>query len=189
MNYLGEVLQSTTAGFSAQARELDGAPELGSLVKVVNGDSPILAIVSEASTGGVEPNRRPGAYGLSREELALHQPQIFELLKTDFFGIIIGHLTAEVYRAYLPPRPAAIHSFVYPCSETEIELAGTSINYLRVLTAAKLQVGDELVAASLRWFSNRMPQPQSYLLLAGKELLKILKDDYDRFLAIMDRVR
>jgi hypothetical protein len=41
----------------------------------------------------------------------------------------------------------------------------------------------------LRWFASRSSEPQTYLLKAGKELLKILKDDYDRFSAIMSRVR
>ncbi|HZW84125.1 MAG TPA: hypothetical protein VFF14_11990, partial [Candidatus Deferrimicrobium sp.] len=113
MSYLGEVLEANTTGFTAQARDLDGAPELGSLVKIENGEQPIFAIISGAATGGLEPSRRPGAYGLSREDLALHQPQIFELLKTDFTGIIVGHLDRAGYHGYLPPRPAQIHAFVH----------------------------------------------------------------------------
>jgi hypothetical protein len=189
VSYLGEVLEANTTGFTAQARDLDCAPELGSLVKIENGEQPIFAIISGAATGGLEPSRRPGAYGLSREDLALHQPQIFELLKTDFTGIIIGHIAGACYRGYLPPRPAMIHAFVHPTSEAEIALVSGNLNYLRVLASCKLEAGEELLAASLRWFASRSSEPQTYLLKAGKELLKILKDDYDRFSAIMSRVR
>ena len=189
MNYIGEALESSTLKFTAQARELDGAPDLGSLVKIDNGDFAIFAVVSGASTGSSEPNRRPGAYGLTREQLAESQPQIFELLKTDFTGIIVGHMKDGRYFGYLPPRPARIHAFVYACTDEEVRMVAGNFNYLRNLCTTGVEPGDELVAAALRRACGSFPSPHAYLVEAGRELLKILRDDYDRFTAIMNRIR
>jgi len=188
MTHLGEVLESSTPRFTAQARELAGAPAFGSVVRIDNGESSYYAVVSAANTGSIEPNRRPGAYGLNREQLEKNQPQIFELLKTDFSGILIGYSENGLYYGYLPPSPAQIHSFVYSCAEAEIRQIADNANYLRQLCTANLEGADELVAATLRFVARTFPDPGNYLITSGRELLRILRDDYDRLKSILARV-
>src|SRR5947208_1421833 len=115
---LGEVIASSTTEFRAQARELNEPPEFGSFVKVGPSSSKgivspdpfdglaisgtLYAVVYEASTGSIEANRRPAAYGLAEDALRTQQPQIFELLVTDFSCLIVGHVKDGRIRSFLP---------------------------------------------------------------------------------------
>ncbi|MBT4497415.1 MAG: hypothetical protein HOC74_06825, partial [Gemmatimonadetes bacterium] len=90
-DYLGEVIESSTTEFVAESCELHGAPSFGRFVRVVS-EVPIIGIVFNVFTQSIEPNRRPTAYGKTEEELRLEQPQIFELLRTEFQALVIGYV-------------------------------------------------------------------------------------------------
>jgi len=71
----------------------------------------VYALVVGASTASLEPNRRPSALGYEDEdELRRHQPQIFELLRTDFTGLLIAYSAGDGkgLRRHLPPVPPRI---------------------------------------------------------------------------------
>ena len=82
----------------------------------------VYALVYGANTTSLEPNRRPSALGFADEdEMRRQQPQIFELLRTEFSGLLVAYSEGpeSPLRRHLPPRPPRIHSRVYPCTAAE----------------------------------------------------------------------
>ncbi|NPV26455.1 MAG: hypothetical protein HPY81_03150 [Firmicutes bacterium] len=186
--HIGEVVEATTNQLVAQALKLHQPPAFGSFVKTESDYVVTFGVVYEAQTTSLEPNRRSTAYGLSEEELQREQPQIFSLLRTEFKVLTIGFKDSDAWYGYLPPQPPRIHAFVEECTEEEVVGITSNFNYLHTLCFS--QAGsDELIAACLRRASQAHPVPRQYLIDAGKELVRLLKDDYDRFNAILRRLR
>ena len=150
---VGEVIESGTAGFTAQCYELYASPPLGSLVKATEETAELYAVVCNASTSGIEPGRRPIARGqdeISEEAVYTSSPQLSKLLRTEFEAVIVGYRENGNLHHYLPPRPARIHSFVYACSPEEVRKFGGSFDFLSLLLGASLEVpAEEVVAATL----------------------------------------
>ena len=185
--HVGEVVESSTTELIAQARELHGAPSFGQFVRV-EAAMPVVGIVFNVFTHSIEPNRRPTAYGKTEEELRLEQPQIFELLRTEFQALVIGYLDGDESVQILPPQPAHIHSFVYLCSDEQVRAFTRTDDYLRsILNTSKIPT-DELVVAVLRHTVRAHAHAPSYLVQMGKELSRLLSDDYDRLSSIIRRV-
>lgn len=186
-DYVGEVIESSTTEFVAESCELHGAPSFGRFVRVVS-EVPIIGIVFNVFTQSIEPNRRPTAYGKTEEELRLEQPQIFELLRTEFQALVIGYVDDTGPVQTLPPQPARIHSFVYPCDDDEVRAFTRTDDYLRsILNTAKIPT-DELVIATMRHTLKAHGRAAPYLVRVGKELSRLLGDDYDRLSSIIRRV-
>ena len=136
--HVGEVIESSTTELIAEACQLHGAPSFGRFVRVES-ESPVIAIVFNVFTHSIEPNRRPTAYGKTEAELRLEQPQIFELLRTEFQALVVGYRDEHGPVPILPPQPARIHSFVYLCEDEEVAEFTRSDEYLRsILGAAKV---------------------------------------------------
>ena len=154
------------------------------------------ALVIGASTASMEPNRRPSALGYEDEdELRRHQPQIFELLRTDFTGLLIAYSAGDGkgLRRHLPPTPPRIHSRVRPCTDEEVRALTGDFSFLRsVLTAGTgMQIsvpGDELAAACLREARRAQVDDDNFMVRAGRTLASILTDDYERLQAILRNV-
>lgn len=185
--YIGEVIESSTSQFLAESRELNGAPPFGSFIKT--GSRPnIYGLVFNVSTHSIEPNRRPTAYGKTEHELRMEQPQIFELLKTEFEAVIIGYRDGEGPRQVLPPQPPGIHSFIYPCAESEVKALTGNGDFLRsILSCARLP-SDDLIIASVRNAWHARAYDMQYLVSLGKDLCRLIRDDYDRLSSIMRRI-
>ena len=185
--HVGEVVESSTTELIAQARELHGAPSFGQFVRV-EAAMPVVGIVFNVFTHSIEANRRPTAYGKTEEELRLEQPQIFELLRTEFQALVIGYLDGDESVQILPPQPARIHSFMYLCSDEQVRSFTRTDDYLRsILNTSKVPT-DELVIAVLRHAVRAHGHAPSYLVQMGKELSRLLSDDYDRLSSIIRRV-
>ena len=186
-DYLGEVVESSTTEFVAEACELHGAPSFGRFVRV-DAEWPIIGIVFNVFTHSIEPNRRPVAYGKTEDELRLEQPQIFELLRTEFQALVIGYMDDRGPVQTLPPQPARIHSFVRLCEAEEVCDFTRTDDYLRsILNTAKIPT-DELVIAALRQTVEAHGNSRPYLVQMGKELSRLLGEDYDRLSSIVRRV-
>ena len=185
--HVGEVVESSTTELIAQARELHGAPSFGQFVRV-EAAMPVVGIVFNVFTHSIEANRRPTAYGKTEAELRLEQPQIFELLRTEFQALVIGYLDGDESVQILPPQPARIHSFMYLCSDEQVRAFTRTDDYLRsILNTSKIPT-DELVIAVLRHAVRAHGHAPSYLVQIGKELSRLLSDDYDRLSSIIRRV-
>jgi hypothetical protein len=185
--HIGEVLESSTGDFLAESRELNGSPPFGSFVKVRDA-STIVGLVHGVSTRSIESNRRPTAYGKTEEELRLEQPQIFELLRTEFRAIIVGYVDSTGAHPFLPPQPPRIHDFVYPCDADEVRDLTATSDYLRAIVTAPRLPTDDLLIATVRnaWAARNRETP--YLVSVGKDLSRLIRDDYDRLSSIIRRI-
>ncbi len=190
---VGEIIEASTSDFVAQCYELYELPPLGSLVKTRNGELDIYGIVCHATTGSLEPGRRPIARGKDEEsEEAIYQssPQLSKLLRSEFTALVVGHREKDKINQYLPPSPARIHGFVYACPTDEVREFGTSLGFLTLLVNTNLPVArEEIIPAALRLMSQAQEDPHGFLVAAGKELAVMLGGQYNQLKAILGRLK
>lgn len=190
---IGEIIGSSNTEFIAQSHLLYESPAFGAFVRVDGRDETVYGVVFAAYTHSLEPNRLAVAYHRSELELRAEQPQIFELLKTKFEAVIVGYKGKDLVRAQLPAKPPRIHAFVYPLPPLEVKRATADLGFLRLLLAGakapNRAPADELVAAALRQAVAAHGGDHPFLVRAGKELARLLKDDYDTLSSILRRVR
>ncbi len=154
------------------------------------------ALVYAANTASLEMGRRPSALGFADEdELRRRQPQIFELLRTEFSGLLVAYSEGDgkALRRHLPPKPPRIHSRVLPCDSAEVRALTKDLSFLRgvLLPSGGALSGvpsDELAAACLRQARDAQTNDQEFLLRAGRALAMLLADDYDRLQAILRNI-
>lgn len=190
---VGEVVESSTAEFTAQCYELYESPPLGSLVKTA-GDSLVqYGIVYNVTTTGIEPGRRPIARGkneATEADIYRSSPQIEKLLRTEFSALAVGHRQEGKLLYYLPPEPPRIHSFVYQCPPEEVAEFSGSFAFLPMLINARLAVPvEEVASAALRQMSKQAEDPERFLVTAGKELAILMGTDFGRLKAILGRLQ
>ncbi len=186
---IAEVIEASTAQFTAQCYELYALPPLGGLVRT--GD--IYGIVAHAQTAGMEPGRTPIARGKDEaSEAAVYEssPQLLKLLRSDFTAAVTGYRDGDKIFQYLPPQPARIHGFVYLCQPEEIKEFSKSFDFLQILINASLPVPpEELVAATLRQMSQAQDDPRAFLVAAGKALANLLSNDFIKLKNILGGLR
>jgi len=190
---IGEIIEASTGEFVAQCYELHQPPPFGSLVKTREGEIEIYGVVSGAATTSIEPGRRPIARGrdeAEEEDIYRSSPQLAKLLRTDFNALVVGHREGERLHHYLPPRPARVHSFVYPCESEEVARFSDSFDFLSILVNARGQGSvDELIAACLRHAAQAHQNPRTFLVKAGKELAVLIGGETSRLNTILRRIR
>jgi len=190
---VGEIIEASTSDFVAQCYELYELPPLGSLVKTKDGELDIYGIVCHATTGSLEPGRRPIARGkdeASEEAIYQSSPQLSKLLRSEFSALVVGHREKDRINQYLPPNPARIHGFVYQCPPDELKEFGRSLAFLTLLVNTNLPVAkEEIVPAALRLMSRAQDDPHAFLVAAGKELAVMLGGQYYQLRAILGRLK
>jgi hypothetical protein len=149
---------------------------------------PIYGLVYNVYEASIDPNRRAMAYGIEREELFRHQPQIAEFLKVEFEAAIIGFNDIGYIRAYLPPFPPRIHSFVYPCNRQEVLDLTEDLEFIRSINALPGLPIEELAAASIRLAYAERENDRAFLMRAGQEIAQLLKDEYEKARSIIRRI-
>ena len=90
---LGEVIQASTAGYSAQCYELFRSPPFGSLVITREGDLELYGLVYNVSTAGIEPGRRAVARGkdeVNEADIYRSNPQLSKVLRSEFQVLVVG---------------------------------------------------------------------------------------------------
>ncbi len=190
---IGEVIKASSAEFAAQCYKLDEAPPLGCLVKTEGKPGEIYGVVYDVETQSLEPGRRVVARGEkldSKDEVFAANPQLSRLLSTDFKVMVVGEVEGKSRHYYLPPTPAAIHSFVYVCQPEEVRGFTESLDFLSLLINAKILVPvDEVIASCLRNASLTHPDSNAFLVKAGKELARMLSNDINRLNSVLKRLR
>ncbi|MCL4459615.1 MAG: hypothetical protein M1136_02165 [Chloroflexi bacterium] len=190
---IGEVIEASTTEFVAQSYELHQPPPFGSFVRVTDAAIEIYGLVANTKTGSIDPGRRPIARGkdeVDEEDVYRHNPELPELLRTDFTVVIVGFRENGVIYQYLPPRPPRIHGFVYACSPAEVRMFTTELTFLHTLISSVAHVAvDELIAACLRQASTARGNDRSFLINAGKELAILLMNDINRLNAVLRRIK
>jgi hypothetical protein len=186
---IAEVIEASTAQFTAQCYELYEMPALGSLVKT--GD--IYGVVAYAETTGMEPGRKPIARGkdaATEEAVYESSPQLKKLLRSQFTAAVVGYKKDDKIHQYLPPQPAKIHAFVYLCQPEEVDEFSKSFSFLNILVNSAISVPtEEVIAASLRQMSRVRKDSRTFLVAAGKELADLLASNITRVKNILEKIK
>lgn len=192
-NRIAEIVESSSAQFTAQCYRLEQAPSLGCLVKVRNKPVEIYGVVYNIETHSLEPGRRIVARGEKMEtedEIFRTNPQLARLLRTDFNVLVVGYSQGGSLYQYLPQKPAPIHGFVYICTEEEVRTFTDCLDFLGLLIDARLPVpAEEITAACLRYVSQAHHDRQAFLVRAGKELAYLLGGDTKRLSSLLKRLK
>lgn len=152
-------------------------------------DDTLFALVCSASTGGADMGRRASAYGLEEAALQAEQPQIFDLLATEFVALPFGYVRAGRVRAGLPPRPPRLHAFVDACDCAEVRALSDTPDFARQMLRASGDVHpDELIAACLAHVYTCRDNDFPFLVRAGKQLAMLLRDDPERLAALLRKL-
>jgi len=190
---VAEVIEASSAEFTAQCYKLDQSPPLGSLVKTQDKLGEIYGVVYNIETHSLEPGRRVVARGENleaEEEIFAANPQLSRLLTTDFRVLVVGHVEGKSWHHYLPPKPASIHSFVYTCQLEEVRAFTRSLDFLSLIVNARIPVPvDEVTGACLRYASQAHQDPNAFLVKAGKELACMLSGDVQRLNSLLKRLK
>ena len=195
---LGEVVEASTTGFTTQCYELYQAPPLGCLVRSGSlrqahdaDDSAVFGIVWEIATRSMDPARHPIARGRdedTEEDVYLSNPQLSRLLLTEFRAVVVGHRSNGRVYPYLAPQPPRIHSFVYRCDDEELKAFSGSLEFVPILLATPITAPDDVIAAFLRQASASHPDPERFLIYAGKELASLLGGEMQRLNSLLRRL-
>ena len=167
---IGEVIESTTTGFTAGAYELLAAPPFGALVR----------------------GRTYRGRELYDAEIYHEHPDLAEVLQTEFSAITVGFVAGGMIHQYLPPQPPPVHYSVYECADDELARFTETTDFFRTLLFAYQIPSDELLSAVIRAAARAHGidgDERAYLVHAGREVASLLKDDYDRLTAILRRIR
>ena len=188
---IGEVIEASTAGFAAQCYRLYDGPPLGSLVRCGD-ESPIYGIVCEVTTrGGGMDGRRPMPRGHdeeTEERVYLSNPQLSRLLQTEISCVSVGHHSNGRLLRHLAPLPPRILSFVYRTDDDELREFTSSLDFMPNLLADSVDVSDEAIAAFLRRSSETWPDPERFLVDAGRQLATLLAGEMQRLNNLLRRV-
>ena len=121
------------AGASVAPRTFE-APAFGSFVKTSDGSRTTYGVVSHVEHASIDPSRRAIPLGRSWDELEREQPQVLELLTTEFEAICVAFAESDSeVCAYLPPLPPRVHDFVDACEPKEIVELTEDLSFVRTL--------------------------------------------------------
>jgi hypothetical protein len=185
---IGEIVDTSVAEFTAQACELNKAPPFGGFVKVTVPERTVYAVVYAIHTGSLEPGGRAvlrGRDGMRDKAIFDQNPDLEQLLRTEFSALVIGHAEGSALRSYLPPSPPPLHWSVVECDQPEIARLTTRLDYFRTILSASDAPVDALLAANVRLAAPASHHEATFRVRAGRELATLLKHDYPRLTAIL----
>jgi hypothetical protein len=185
---IGEVIDTSVANFVAQACTFGKALPFGGIVKVTVPERTIFAVVYAIHSGSLEPGGRPvlrGRDGLRDKAIFDENPDLEQLLRTEFTALILGFEEQGSLRLYLPPSPPPLHWSVVPCDPDEIARLSERLDYFRTILAASDAPVDALLAANIRIVRDARTDDAGFTVRAGRELATLLKHDYPRLTAIL----
>ena len=91
----------------------------------------------------------------------------------------------------LPAQPPVTLDWLYQCSDEEVRAFTARFDYFRLVLEAREVPADELLAASLRAAAAARPESEreTFLVVAGRELVRLLADDPTRLEGLLRRLR
>ena len=187
---IGEVTEASTVGFTTQCYRLYESPKLGSLIQT-QGELQIFGIVIDVSTNSIDPGRRPIAMGETEnteEDVYNNNPQLTQLLRTEFRTLAVGSKIDNNIHYGLPSTPPKIHSFVYSCSAQQTSQFISHMDFLSLLLNNNLPSIDEVTIAFLKYASEVNDSPRDFLVTAGKELASLLSGQIQRLDNMLKRL-
>ena len=154
----------------------------------------LFGIVSFVQSSSIDPGRKATALGIeTEEELRQAQPQIFELLTTEFNVVLTSYTdSAGKLLHRLPSHPPRIHSFVYSCERAHVLSLTEGFGFLRTIlsgsAASQLVSLQDLAAAAIMQGWEARGFDENYLIQAGRALLMYSSNDYELFQSVIQRV-
>jgi hypothetical protein len=112
-------------------------------------------------------------------------PDLEQLLRTEFSALIVGYQEGSALRTYLPPSPPPLHWSVLECDQPEVARLTRRLDYFRTILSASQAPVDALLAANIRLAGTASPDESAFRIRAGRELATLLKHDYPRLTAIL----
>lgn len=191
---LGEVIETTTTGFTAESDQLHLLPDLGALVRVGGRSSQpsYYGVVAFGETGGLDTSRRAvrrGGGGIQDEEVYQRHPELEHVLRTVFSVAVVGFAAGAGYQHMLPAQPVPLHYSVHPCTRDEVSAFCENPRYLPMLLSASGDLLPELLVAShLRWVDGTLADGHAWLAEATRRLARLMKRDYDRFVTLAQAI-
>jgi len=187
---IGEIVEASTTRLRAVAPQTFQGPAFGSFVKTSDGSRTTYGVVSHVEHASIDPSRRAIPLGRTWDELRREQPQVLELLTTEFEAFCVAFAEADHHLcAYLPPVPPRVHDFVEACTPDEITRLTDDLSFIRTLGASASPVMAELIAASIRSAAAHRQDPHAYLIRAGREVFDLFRQDYELATSVIRRIR
>lgn len=189
---LGEVIETSTTGFTAESDELHRLPELGALVRVggLNEQETYYGVVAFGETGGLDTSRRAvrrGRDGIADEAIYARHPELEYVLRTVFTVAVVGYKEGAIHRHVLPALPVPLHYSVKACTRADVEMFCASPRYFQTLLSHAGDITPEaLMAAHLRWVDRVAADGHDWLRDAVRRIARLMKRDYDRFVTIVE---
>jgi hypothetical protein len=189
---VGEVVESATTSFLAQATRLDGAPALGSFVLVPGDTETTIGVVGMVETSGIDVGARPimrGHDDVRDQRIYEENPDLPLVLRTTFRAVIVGFCENSQYRQHLPSHPPKLHYSAHVASPAEVRaFTDLGLGYLSTLLNAPEVPVDEVIAANVRLTGELRGVADGFARSAGRELAQLLRADYARFTSILRRM-
>jgi len=185
---IGEVIEASTTRFRAIAARVFEPPRFGSSVKVASATGPTYGVVAGVETASFDSARRAIAFGMPWDQLLREQPQLMELIQTEFDAVVVGYGAGGSLHHYLPPYPPRLHDFVAPCSPTEVAALTDSLEFVRTLATLRDVPTNELVSAAIREASIARGRDDAFVSEAARAVAELFKDDYDLAMSIVRRI-
>jgi len=185
---VGEIIDTAVSEFSAQACQLNVAPPFGAFVKVTVPERTVYGVVYAIHTGSLEPGGRAvlrGRDGMRDKAIFDQNPDLEQLLRTEFSALVIGYQDGPLLRTYLPPSPPPLHWSVAECDLAETAQLTVRLDYLRTILSATEAPVDALLAANIRLAAAAHGDDRGFRVRAGRELATLLKHDYPRLTSIL----
>ena len=185
---IGEIVETAVAEFTAQACHFGEAPPFGGFVKVELPKWTVYGLVYEIHSGSVDPGGRAvmrGRDGVRDAAIYVENPDLEQVLRTEFTALAIGFEEDGTLRPYLPPQPPPLHWSVRECSTQETVRLTEQLDYFRTVLTAGQVPADALLAANIRLARAARADEASFTVRAGRELATLLKRDYPRLSAIL----
>jgi len=187
---VGEIVRGSISNFETQCHQLYETPALGSLV-VSRDVTTTYGIVCEITTQSLDPTRQVRALGKNEdtvEQVYQQNPQLNQLLTTEFRSIVVGHKESSEIRYHLAPTPPRIHSFVYFCDENTLTEFSQSLTFIQVLLSSEFVSNDDVIASFIHHASATQQNQELFLINAGKELAKLLNGQLPRLNSLLRRL-
>ncbi len=190
---LGEVIETTTAGYWAESDVLHQLPPLGALVAATLPDGRRnYGIVAFGQTGGLDPSRRAikrGSDDLTDSAIYDRHPELQHVLRTLFRVASVGYKEGPRVRHSVPPLPVPLHYSVHTCDRAEVAEFVRSPRYFSALLRHQGDIAaEDMLAAHLRWADELMDDNHGWLAEATRRVASLMKRDYDRLVIILDSV-
>ncbi len=187
---MGEITEASTTIWRAVAPRTFEAPAFGSFVKTSDGSRTIYGVVAHVQHSSIDPSRKAIPLGRTWDELRREQPQVLELLTTEFEALCVAFAEeAREICAFLPPLPPRVHDFVEACTPEEVVELTEDLGFVRTLGASGVPVVAELIAASIREAAAHRSDERAFSIRAGREVADLFRGDYELASSIIRRIR